>query len=167
MQLTSRQYVHSQGIAHRDLKPENVLLTSDNPPVVKVADFGLAKVIDSMTMLRVSDHVFQFMLTRVLMTSESDHVRNACVPRAGSRQPGSERRLRPGRRQLERRSHRVLHVRDKSLCYVPLRLIMLYVRIQAHYGYPVRRGRHERSAYSAFHPTHTQPSLTFMGTPGP
>ncbi|KAH9892439.1 kinase-like domain-containing protein [Cubamyces lactineus] len=45
-------YVHSQGIAHRDLKPENVLLTSDNPPVVKVADFGLAKVIDSMTMLR-------------------------------------------------------------------------------------------------------------------
>ncbi|KAI9067527.1 Pkinase-domain-containing protein [Trametes sanguinea] len=45
-------YVHSQGIAHRDLKPENVLLTADNPPVVKVADFGLAKVIDSMTMLR-------------------------------------------------------------------------------------------------------------------
>ncbi|KAI0369628.1 Pkinase-domain-containing protein [Pilatotrama ljubarskyi] len=45
-------YVHSQGIAHRDLKPENVLLTTDEPPVVKVADFGLAKVIDSMTMLR-------------------------------------------------------------------------------------------------------------------
>ncbi|KAI0646002.1 Pkinase-domain-containing protein [Trametes meyenii] len=45
-------YVHSQGIAHRDLKPENVLLTDDQPPVVKVADFGLAKVIDSMTMLR-------------------------------------------------------------------------------------------------------------------
>ncbi|KAI1787438.1 Pkinase-domain-containing protein [Ganoderma leucocontextum] len=45
-------YVHAQGIAHRDLKPENVLLTDDNPPVVKVADFGLAKVIDSMTMLR-------------------------------------------------------------------------------------------------------------------
>ncbi|KAI8972182.1 Pkinase-domain-containing protein [Trametes punicea] len=45
-------YVHSQGIAHRDLKPENVLLTDDQPPIVKVADFGLAKVIDSMTMLR-------------------------------------------------------------------------------------------------------------------
>ena len=28
-------------------------MTDDNPPVVKVADFGLAKVIDSMTMLRV------------------------------------------------------------------------------------------------------------------
>ncbi|TBU44526.1 Pkinase-domain-containing protein [Dichomitus squalens] len=45
-------YVHAQGIAHRDLKPENVLLTDDSPPIVKVADFGLAKVIDSMTMLR-------------------------------------------------------------------------------------------------------------------
>lgn len=48
------QYVHGQGVAHRDLKPENVLLTDDQPPMVKVADFGLAKVVDSMTMLRVS-----------------------------------------------------------------------------------------------------------------
>ena len=50
----SAQYIHSKGIAHRDLKPENVMLTSDNPPMVKVADFGLAKAVDSMTMLRVS-----------------------------------------------------------------------------------------------------------------
>ncbi|OJT11420.1 hypothetical protein TRAPUB_12064 [Trametes pubescens] len=45
-------YVHSMGVAHRDLKPENVLLTKDNPPVVKVADFGLAKVIDTFTDLQ-------------------------------------------------------------------------------------------------------------------
>ncbi|THH01257.1 hypothetical protein EW026_g1405 [Hermanssonia centrifuga] len=45
-------YIHRQGIAHRDLKPENVLLTTDDPPIVKVADFGLAKAIDSLTMLR-------------------------------------------------------------------------------------------------------------------
>ncbi|EAU91637.1 CAMK/RAD53 protein kinase [Coprinopsis cinerea okayama7 len=45
-------YIHQQGIAHRDLKPENVLLTKSNPPVVKVADFGLAKIVDSLTMLR-------------------------------------------------------------------------------------------------------------------
>ncbi|KAH9892438.1 kinase-like domain-containing protein [Cubamyces lactineus] len=44
-------YVHAQGIAHRDLKLENVLLTNDDPPVVKVADFGLAKVIDTLTVL--------------------------------------------------------------------------------------------------------------------
>lgn len=32
---------------------QNVLLTRDDPPVVKVADFGLAKYIDSLTMLKV------------------------------------------------------------------------------------------------------------------
>ncbi|KAK1218566.1 hypothetical protein PQX77_018744 [Marasmius sp. AFHP31] len=45
-------YIHHMGVAHRDLKPENVLLTNTVPPRVKVADFGLAKVSDSMTMLR-------------------------------------------------------------------------------------------------------------------
>ncbi|EMD33747.1 hypothetical protein CERSUDRAFT_125997 [Gelatoporia subvermispora B] len=45
-------YIHDQGIAHRDLKPENILLTDENPPRVKVADFGLAKAVDSLTMLR-------------------------------------------------------------------------------------------------------------------
>lgn len=45
-------YIHSKGIAHRDLKPENVLLTSEYPPTVKVADFGLAKVVDGETFLR-------------------------------------------------------------------------------------------------------------------
>ncbi|KAJ7213007.1 kinase-like domain-containing protein [Mycena pura] len=45
-------YIHGKGITHRDLKPENVLLTKDDPPIVKVADFGLAKIVDSMTMLK-------------------------------------------------------------------------------------------------------------------
>ena len=51
------QYIHSKGIAHRDLKPENVLLTTDIPPRVKVADFGLAKAVDSLTMLRVTSPI--------------------------------------------------------------------------------------------------------------
>ncbi|KAF9023946.1 Pkinase-domain-containing protein [Hymenopellis radicata] len=45
-------FCHSKNIAHRDLKPENILLTLHNPPQVKIADFGLAKVADSATMLR-------------------------------------------------------------------------------------------------------------------
>ncbi|KAF7361883.1 Pkinase-domain-containing protein [Mycena venus] len=38
-------FVHSKDVAHRDLKPENLLLTTDRPPVLKIADFGLAKVV--------------------------------------------------------------------------------------------------------------------------
>ncbi|KAE8990054.1 hypothetical protein PR003_g11726 [Phytophthora rubi] len=40
------KYLHECGIVHRDLKPENILLSTpdDHDAVVKVADFGLAKV---------------------------------------------------------------------------------------------------------------------------
>ena len=61
-EIACLQYIHSQGITPRDLEPEvcrlgwmfsrdssdtelipqNVLLTKDDPPVVKVAAFGLA-----------------------------------------------------------------------------------------------------------------------------
>jgi len=39
------QFAHDQGIVHRDIKPENILL--DRLGRVKVADFGIAKLVDT------------------------------------------------------------------------------------------------------------------------
>ncbi len=40
---SSLQYAHDQGVIHRDIKPENILL--DKSGTVKIADFGLAKLL--------------------------------------------------------------------------------------------------------------------------
>ncbi|KAG8214139.1 kinase-like domain-containing protein [Butyriboletus roseoflavus] len=63
-------YIHGKGIAHRDLKPENVLLTSDHPPKVKVADFGLAKVVDSYTFLKTMCGTPSYLAPEVVMQSD-------------------------------------------------------------------------------------------------
>mmetsp|Transcript_4013 Transcript_4013/g.7750 ORF Transcript_4013/g.7750 Transcript_4013/m.7750 type:complete len:463 (-) Transcript_4013:266-1654(-) len=43
------QYLHSKNVVHRDLKPENLLYSTNDEAtrIIKVADFGLAKVFDT------------------------------------------------------------------------------------------------------------------------
>ncbi|KAK2600004.1 serine/threonine protein kinase [Conoideocrella luteorostrata] len=44
------KYLHERDIVHRDIKPENILVMSDDLHV-KVADFGLAKILDRVSFL--------------------------------------------------------------------------------------------------------------------
>ena len=47
------KYLHEAGIVHRDIKPENILLSDESDlPTIKLADFGLAKLIGTSESLR-------------------------------------------------------------------------------------------------------------------
>ena len=93
---------------------ENVLLTKDDPPVVKVADFGLAKYIDSLTMLKVSEIARACVAPADIHRYPSDNVRYPQLPstRSCSKQC---KRIRSRCRQLERRCYCVLYVSTQAI----------------------------------------------------
>jgi predicted Ser/Thr protein kinase len=62
------QYAHDQGIVHRDIKPENVLI--DRNGRVKIADFGLAKLLGTSPADFTLTHTQQVMGTPRYMAPE-------------------------------------------------------------------------------------------------
>ncbi|KAJ7072065.1 kinase-like domain-containing protein [Mycena amicta] len=65
-------FIHSQGITHRDLKPDNILLTTHEPPIVKVADFGVAKLVDQQSGLKTICGTIHYMAPEIVQRESAD-----------------------------------------------------------------------------------------------
>ncbi len=62
------QYAHDKGIVHRDIKPENILVDTEGK--VKIADFGLAKLLNDKTVAPALTQAHQVMGTMHYMAPE-------------------------------------------------------------------------------------------------
>lgn len=69
--LEGMMYVHARSVTHRDLKPENILLTEEG--VIKICDFGSAKVLDEEGALNTPYIVSRYYRAPELILACSDY----------------------------------------------------------------------------------------------
>jgi len=66
--LETVKYLHDVGIVHRDIKPENILLSDNSEiPIIKLADFGLSKLVGPNDTLHVPCGTMGYVAPEVLM----------------------------------------------------------------------------------------------------
>jgi len=70
--LEGIQYLHDRGIVHRDLKPQNVLCATGDPTDIRIADFGLSKILSEDTMLKTCCGSPHYLAPEVLQCSQYD-----------------------------------------------------------------------------------------------
>jgi len=70
--LEGIQYLHERGIVHRDLKPQNVLCATSDPTDIRIADFGLSKILSEDTMLKTCCGSPHYLAPEVLQCSQYD-----------------------------------------------------------------------------------------------
>jgi len=71
--VSAISYLHDNGIVHRDLKPENLLLKDDeNISEVKIADFGLSKIVSPKIMMQTACGTPGYVAPEVLQATGYD-----------------------------------------------------------------------------------------------
>ena len=78
--LCALKYVHSANVIHRDLKPANILINCKDCGI-KIADFGLSRVVDSKVIegKSVTDHPLELPTDALMHRSASDADENPVV----------------------------------------------------------------------------------------
>ncbi|EHM99930.1 Rad53p [Saccharomyces cerevisiae x Saccharomyces kudriavzevii VIN7] len=79
--LAAVKYIHSMGISHRDLKPDNILIEQDDPVLVKITDFGLAKVQGNGSFMKTFCGTLAYVAPEVIRGKDSSVSPDECEER--------------------------------------------------------------------------------------
>ncbi|BDA44043.1 Serine/threonine-protein kinase SAPK3 [Coccomyxa sp. Obi] len=77
-------YCHRNKIAHRDLKLDNTLLDNQNPPFIKICDFGFARHLNANNLYRTKSHLGtpEYMSPELLRNQSKDKTLKEYDPRS-------------------------------------------------------------------------------------